>query len=312
MPVNDFVLSSFIASNGSSFNRYMTSLILEFALRNANFQSMSVVAVEFTAHASGINSEKKVSIDTFMLDMFTYMTPNDWMNYTEICYLVATWFYFADSAYRSWRNANTALRDVWSYINLLSIVRSFLTFIVSFLLKMYVRNFVKDESFKDSEQLLNMMGMHDQYLVYSAFAVLTIWLRLLQFFAKSKARVRLLMQTLAMTVSDMAIYISYILVILWGFAAFAMTTFGGFSEAFADPLTALRTCGDMFLGKTDAVDKVSYDEVPTKALFYFPFMILFFFIYVQMFNAIINYAYNRVSEGMNPHFERGRAQRKRK
>ncbi len=31
-----------------------------------------------------------------------------------------------------------------------------------------------------------------------------------------------------------------------------------------------------------------------------------------MFNAIINYAYNRVSEGMNPQFERERAERKRK
>ena len=185
--------------------------------------------------------------------------------------------------------------------------------------------------FKDSEQLLNMIGMHAQYLLYSAFAVLTMWLRLLQFFAKSKALVRLLMQTFAITVNNIAINISYVFVILWGFAAFAMTTFGGFSEAFADRLTALRTCGDMFLDKTDAVDNVFYDEVPTKALvffllmilfyflfmilFFFPFMIFFifvFFIYVQMFNAIVNYAYNCVSEGMNPQAGRKRKELRRR
>ncbi len=124
---------------------------------------------------------------------------------------------------------------MWNYINLLSIVRSFLTSIVSFLLKIDVRNFVEDESFNDSEQLLNMIGMHAQYLVYSAFAVLTMWLRLLQFFAKSKARVRLLMQPLAITVSNIAINISYVLVILWGFAAFAMTTFGVFPKPSPTP-----------------------------------------------------------------------------
>lgn len=312
MTVDDFVRSSFMASNGSSFNRFMTSLVVEFTLYNANFQSMSQVTIEFTALASGIISQKKISVDTFMLDMFTYSTPNDWLNYTEVCYLVATWFYFADLAYRSWRNASTALRDVWNYINLLSIVCSFLTFIISFLLKSEVRNFMKDQSFTDRERLFQLMDMQGQYLMYSAFAVLTIWLRLLQFLAKSKARVRLLMQTLAMTVSDMAIYFSYILVIFWGFAAFAMTTFGSVSLAFTDPVTALLTCADMFLGKTEEVDKVSYAEVPTKALFYFPFMVFFFFICVQMFNAIINYAYNRVSEAMNPQFERERAERKRK
>jgi hypothetical protein len=49
---------------------------------------------------------------------------------------------------------------------------------------------------------------------------------------------------------------------------------------------------------------INDDDTPMKQIFFVPFMLAFFFINVQMFNAIINNSYNKASLDLQPMIER--------
>jgi len=303
--VDDFISADFFGT------RY-ASIVIEFAVYNANYQTMSFVYVDFVADAAGLIARKSLTVDTFWLDIANKEGLNSVMVFLEVLYLFGTLGYFGLLGYRIWKNYTKSFRDVWVYINLASIISSMLalaTWLAT--LKPGIEAFNASDDFLD---LVLVTQLYSRFLLFSrasSFACLTIWLRLLETLSMSKARVKLLLMTLGMSAANMAIYIGYISVILMGFFALALSSFSAYAWNFKDPLTAMVSSFELFLGKVDVIDSVP-DTIGMKLPFYLLFMMFFFFICVQMFNAIINYSYNRVSEDMEESFQRERDEVKRK
>eukprot|EP00928_Gymnodinium_smaydae_P034390 TRINITY_DN24383_c0_g4_i1.p1 TRINITY_DN24383_c0_g4~~TRINITY_DN24383_c0_g4_i1.p1 ORF type:complete len:1495 (+),score=303.63 TRINITY_DN24383_c0_g4_i1:142-4485(+) len=305
MPWEDFKNSAYLSGT-------LGSLVFEFTSYNANFQALSRATVKFNFESTGYLLDRDIRIDTTMLDLFVETTwIKSALKWLQLAYLVFTLLYFLELGIRSWRSSKKAIRDLWTYVNLASIISSLLSIIQVY---MYQRSnealLSSGTDFRIPEKLNADYRDFDMYVKFSALAVFTIWWRLLQFLANSKARVKLLMRTLGMAAGNMAIYITFIIVIFWGFVAFAWTSFSPVSSDFSSLLQAMITGFELFLGKTDKMQAIPSSAL--KSIFFLLFMSTFFFVSVQMFNAIINYSYNRVSEEMEAQFEHERNDRKRK
>ena len=96
----------------------------------------------------------------------------------------------------------------------------------------------------------------------------------------------------------------YMSVLFFGFANFGQLNFAMTSGDFRTFHSTTVTCFSMFLGNIDAI--ASTRGHPLSFVFTLAFMFAFFFISVQMFNSIINYAYNTSREEMEPQFARER------
>merc|ERR1719359_2091310 len=90
---------------------------------------------------------------------------------------------------------------------------------------------------------------------------------------------------------------------------FGQVNFAMESDAFRNLHSTLITCFSMFMGKVDAIDTVSPNNI-MRTVYFVLFMMFFFFVSVQMFNSIINYSYNMSREVMEPEFHREKLEAK--
>merc|ERR1719235_1254616 len=97
-------------------------------------------------------------------------------------------------------------------------------------------------------------------------------------------------------------YFMYMSVLFFGFANFGQLNFAMTSGDFRTFHSTTVTCFSMFLGNIDAIASTRGHPLS--------FVFTFFFISVQMFNSIINYAYNTSREEMEPQFARERLDQK--
>jgi hypothetical protein len=154
-----------------------------------------------------------------------------------------------------------------------------------------------------------LLTLSSFYQVFSAIALLTIWLRVVELLARTPPRVKLLEATLMRALGAMAIYFAYISTFLIGFWAFAHIHFASFSQDYIGEFEALISIFQLLCLNIAAVKSVK--NAPLRGYFIGLFMI-FAVISVQMYNSIINYAYNRVSEDMEPVFKRAAREKKHK
>eukprot|EP00421_Protoceratium_reticulatum_P018177 CAMPEP_0168385420 /NCGR_PEP_ID=MMETSP0228-20121227/14911_1 /TAXON_ID=133427 /ORGANISM="Protoceratium reticulatum, Strain CCCM 535 (=CCMP 1889)" /LENGTH=1206 /DNA_ID=CAMNT_0008398605 /DNA_START=31 /DNA_END=3649 /DNA_ORIENTATION=- len=280
------------------------SLALHLLVYNANMQSMTEVKIHFDADSAGYIDEKDVKPLTLMLDIHDPI-----MRYFELAYLIFTSCYFIEFCYRAYKFFPDFLKEFWSYINFVSIVSSLLSLTLWYTYMPAMDEFVQTADWQNVFILERHFQHKKMYLRSAAFAVLTICLRILQFLGNTNSRVKLLLRTLGMGAYNIGIYVSYIVVVFWGFAVFAFTRFSIFSRDFVTIGSTLHSCLKLFLGDTSSFDKV---KDSFKVPFFILFMLVFYFVSVQMFNAIINYAYNRVSEEMEPELEQEKRERNRK
>eukprot|EP00438_Fugacium_kawagutii_P012685 Skav207527 [mRNA] locus=scaffold907:405691:413200:+ [translate_table: standard] len=278
------------------FDSQLGSLTVEFQTYNANFQSLTKVNVFFQFSAAGALFAHRVETQTLQLDI-----SHSWIQYFEYTYLVFTCFYFFDLVYRIGKGFPTYLRNFWCYVNACSIIASIGCFGIWYFYMPTLDTFRQERLFEDYTNFDNRSATFGFYIVTSSFAVFTIYLRMLQFLGHTRSRVVLLLRTITFSAGNMIIYILYIGVIFVGFSTFALTNFSNVSANFTDPWITFVSTFSLFMGDLSVMDGFS---TPLKVPFLWLFMFFFFFLSVQMFNAIINYAYNRVSEDMKSVFHR--------
>mmetsp|Transcript_18087 Transcript_18087/g.51494 ORF Transcript_18087/g.51494 Transcript_18087/m.51494 type:complete len:1485 (-) Transcript_18087:87-4541(-) len=289
------------------FDSSFSSLAVEFLAYNANLQTMSRVQVTFDANFAGVIMAKDIRVDTLLLDVYSST-----MRYFEVVYLIATCLYCVAFIYHGSKRRLEYFRDAWTWINGASISLSILSLVLWFSYEPMLEQYLVDGRFRDMAAFEELVVWNSNYSRASAAATLMIYLRVVQYLANIASRVQLLSETLRVGASNMAIYVSYIGVILGGSAAFAQTYFSSFSLEFVSLQTSFLNCYNLFFGKTDSLRTVDGTAAQMKNLFYIPFMVFFYFVSVQMFNAIINYSYNRVSEEMEPRLEQEKIDKKRR
>lgn len=294
-------------------NQNAASLVLEWTMYNANYQMLTYITVTFKADQSGIMLERKgenrVQMWTIYVDT-GYTVPR----YLMFIYAFLTTVYLGlllhETKRQNTKKAWSPLWDKWFWINMVSIFSSLGSIISWYAYEAPLRDFIHTDAFRISRLLKAKTEMFAAYSRTSSLATLTICIRLVQCLSATKARAMLLEQTLTRAMKNMVAYVGYVMVILAGFWAFAFIHFSAYSIEFAETFTSLMACFAMFLGDNEPI--VQIKGAALKYPFYILFMLFFFFISVQMFNAIINYSYNLVCEEMEPQIERERAEKKRK
>lgn len=293
--------SEFIGSG--FFDSQFGSLAIEFLTYNANLQTMTDVFATFQGSSAGLITKKEIRVESIRLDIY-----DDIMRYFEVAYLVFTGCYFFEFCYRAYKYQPQFLYDIWSYINFVSIVMSLTSLALWYMYMPELQKFVQSSDFEIEGRMHRCFNFVLWYLRCGSLASLTICLRILKFMGDLNSRVRLLLRTLHVCAKKMGIYILYVSVIFLGFTAFAFIKFAASSKSFVTPFRAFLSCFELFMGNTSSIFPVEgYFKVP----FFLLFMVFFYFISVQMFNAIINYAYNLISEQMEPEFEQEQRERKR-
>ena len=278
------------------FDAQLGSLTVEFQSYNANYQSLSRVRVFFQFSAAGTLSSHSLTSDTIRLDV-----SHGWIQYFEYAYLILTCLYFFELIYRIGKGFPTYLRNFWCYVNACSIIGSISCFGLWYYYMPRLRDFRTDRDFEQPAEFQSRFATFSWYIVASSFATFTIYLRVLQFLANTRSRVVLLLKTIMFSAGNMVVYIMYIGVIFVGFFTFALTHFAPLSANFNDPWHTFVSTFSLFFGDLSVVDGF---QAPLRVPFIWLFMFFFFFLSVQMFNAIINYSYNRVSEDMKSVFQR--------
>ena len=278
------------------FDPQLGSLTVEFQSYNANYQSLSRVRVFFEFSAAGALSSHSLTSDTIRLDV-----SHGWIQYFEYAYLILTCLYFFELVYRIGKGFPTYLQNFWCYVNACSIIGSISCFGLWYYYMPRLRDFRVGRQFEEPAEFQGRFATFSLYIVASSFATFTIYLRVLQFLANTRSRVVLLLKTIMFSAGNMVVYILYIGVIFVGFFTFALTHFSSLSANFTDPWHTFVSTFSLFFGDLSVVDGF---QAPLRVPFIWLFMFFFFFLSVQMFNAIINYSYNRVSEDMKVVFQR--------
>jgi hypothetical protein len=292
----------------------------EMWLYNANLQTLSQVRVPMVWNAAGYLQAKRVEIETILLQL-----DNPTIQYFEYAYLGLTLYQATIWLWRFHKGGRKSMKDFWFWLDLFSTICS-LTAI--FVWQSYERgaqgftgyNFTAATRSSGAEKVgTGIVPNEDEiekrieefkvYTRVSSFATLTIALRILKFLGSTVSRVKLLQHTLYLSYAPFFWYMAYIGILFFGFMNFGQVNFAMESEAFRDLFKTLITCFSMFMGKVDAIDTISPNNI-MRTLYFVPFMMFFFFVSVQMFNSIINYSYNSSREEYEPIFARERSEAK--
>eukprot|EP00927_Polykrikos_kofoidii_P065416 TRINITY_DN61172_c0_g1_i1.p1 TRINITY_DN61172_c0_g1~~TRINITY_DN61172_c0_g1_i1.p1 ORF type:complete len:1563 (-),score=233.61 TRINITY_DN61172_c0_g1_i1:178-4866(-) len=301
---DDILTSGLFSSNDAT-------LTLEFMLYNANMQILTHVTASFFMDASGSMEHKTLRIEPWnVLGSGTQI--GQLRNLLPAVYLLFTLWLLVELLPQIWRNSKMALKDIWVYITVVSSICSLCsTILPSVVSESNKKTLRTSPEFQLFTKLTAHFVTERIFDVLFAFALLFIWIRFLQVLMEFEGRVRLLMRAMAFSFRNMMIYVAYIAVIFFGFAMLAQTLFSANSWHFTDLSKTLVSCYELFLGKTDSITTVEEYVVMTP-FFFIPFMVFFNLVSVQMFNAIINYAYNFVSEDMADLFKTERENKRRK
>lgn len=285
------------------FDYTVSSVALQFEVYNANKQTLSAVEIVFDINAQGIVSNRLIKTSTFTLIRESNTA-------LEIIYIVMTTYYFLHLIiYKLYKNRCELFSDFWFYIEAVSIFTSVVAFFIAQRAASDMDDFVKLDKIPTSDLITDRVATSKLFAIFASIAVLTIWVRIVQLLAKTPPRVKLLEMTLLKAGGAISIYISYIMVLQVGFVAFTFVHFSPFAQIYRDPFFAFVSCIEMLFLSTEPYANVG------GAMFSQPFLYIYFMISivsVQMFNAIINYSYNRASEDMEPIFKKAARERKGK
>jgi hypothetical protein len=298
------------------FDTEVTAIAIELWTYNPNHQTFSHIRIPFEWNAGGLLQSKRILVDTLTVGRKFANVQGVPTEILEIMYLMLTGWQAAALAYRSYRMGWWVfITDIWTWFDLASALMSFTSIF-------FYWDYQSDGDQYEIQQRIpkewgpswgstpgHTNGMHgvfesrlDAFLIYSrvsAFAVLLIGIRIIKILGQTFSRVKLLQYTLWIATPPIFWYFVYISVLFFGFANFGQLNFAMTSGYFRTFHSTFVTCFSMGLGNVEAIDSTKGHFFSTP--FLVAFMFTFFFISVQMFNSIINYAYNTSREEMEPH-----------
>lgn len=279
------------------FTPEISSAAVSFQLYNANLQTLTDVSMSFNFNAAGIIVSSNMKLNSVRL-----VLANPFVLLTIFC--IGTVYYFLElfvyKAYK-FRTGCKILKDGWTYIGALSIGCSIAAVLIKLVYGAQLDEFNAASKKKTPrvDEIQGFASTCSTFATVGSIAILSMYFRMVEILAQTPPRVKLLEKTLRSALKSMFKYLSYMIIVMLGFVAFSALHFAPYSNKFIDIPSSTISCFQMLFLSTQPYDSV---RTATLAL---PFLFVFFMfaiISVQMFNAIINYSYNRTCEDMEPIF----------
>ena len=307
MYLRDFFRSGFL-------DEYVAVVAVQYVGYNANYASISLGNAELLWDAVGMSSSQKIDINSVRLPIDAEGV--DFTLLLEYTFFFCSFIYLIFLVINVYKLRLGFFIDIWSYLDLTSIIMSTLTVTNYWWLQGYLmddfipKNAEGVPGFPSITELSKANFAYRSFLILASLSALTIFLRVIKYLASYISRVRLLQSTMALASVNMFSYLCLVAFIFVGVVNFATINFGVISSDFNSFFNSLMTCLQLMMGDTTAVLKLKSSII--SQLFFVCFMLFFFIICLQMFNAMINYAYNQACEIMEPDFERERADKRRR
>ncbi|CEM23459.1 unnamed protein product [Vitrella brassicaformis CCMP3155] len=196
--------------------------------------------------------------------------------------------------------------EYWNCVNLLGASLALLTFCMSLAPQLMDKSiftfsygrYIDSQGMLKEEALIE--AFQDRVFWYRNFvrsaciAVLFNFVRMLKYLADVAPRVTVLSNTLSKAASPILLFLVIVAILFVGFVNMSNTIFGSFAEPFNSIPKTIITCVSMLFGQVDAFDEISKYEWGMSVFFFVPYMLLFFFVIVNMFLAILNSSYAQV------------------
>ena len=128
--------------------------------------------------------------------------------------------------------------------------------------------------------------MFQKYTDIASFNTIFLSVKIFDFLNKSK-QMRLLSNTLYRAREDTLYFIVIFITLMLGFVGLSYLSFGSSLAGYSTIPNAILSCFEMALGYFNYEDLSNVTPV-MAAIFFFPFNILFIFILINIFIAIIN------------------------
>jgi hypothetical protein len=193
-----------------------------------------------------------------------------------------------------WIRRFFALVDVYLFIDLLAYILAILS-IAAWITYLTHTNYgpelpEDDVDYFDSSDSLARAFKY--YLDLSSLNLLLIFLRLLKFMEMSRS-LSFLQNTISAALVDIYFFILMIVTFMLGFVFMSYLAFGTHAESFSEISRALITCFEMLIGELN-YDEMSAANPNIAPIFFIAYLLLFVFVLLNIFIAILERAYSRV------------------
>ncbi|CEL92129.1 unnamed protein product [Vitrella brassicaformis CCMP3155] len=259
-------------------------LLTDFLVYNGNMNTLAVVEVSFTWRPSGGVAGK---IDTWTLKV---NTRNDFLQAMEVLYLLLTVYYLGWECWYLFRMGCCA------YLTRPGCIISFVNCFVSLLslALWYVVQPNIDPSAVFGWEAHRMAQIYRVYVRASAAALLMILLRFLKYLGDVNGSIKVVQDAIYNAVSPILFFVMLVSVVFAGFVNISTMAFGETNINYFSMGNAIVTNIAMMLGNIKAYDHIK--DHPVGPVFLVAFLLFFFFININMINAIINMSYNKQSD----------------
>ena len=286
-------------------------LAAEFSVYNANLNLFSVIRIAFEFPASG----GAVPFAQFRtVKLLRYLSSTDYFVlvceillgclvflyiYEEIMEIVNACCRFktspGDDEHRGWRAY--VLDDLWNAVDVLNLSLFLVVIIFRVIMTISLNQIFDTGNFKSDASYLNLQGialMATQEININACNMLLVTIKTLKYL-NHMDRIQQLSQTLVRAAADTALFLIMFLIIFFGYALAGFMMFSADVKGFRTIFRSMETLVLSILGSFD-YSEIEQSNRYLAPMFFFSYMLLVFFVLLNMFIAIINNAYDSVRE----------------
>ncbi|CAD7939774.1 unnamed protein product, partial [Amoebophrya sp. A25] len=299
--------------------------IIDFVTYNAEHNAFTYVVAQFTMTSAGTLGSKKLDVDTILLNK-----AGPWVDLLDLVVLIAGVFYtlvFIQHLKNELRKAENVLGiflkklfgDGWNWVEAIALFGIYGSIFVYQSARMHLDTVCRlagCDTLKltadrwgtpfvtpnvSVQAIVNTVAQVQSYDRISGVTMLFLFVRILRSLKDAVQRIELLDTTLQIALPAMLRYLAFTGIIFFGFVNMAALSFVSYTHEFSDHPSTAATLLLMVLGKFDVMAKV--EDSPLALAFFVPFMLFFYVISLQMFNAIVNQSYNKACVDLQRQFE---------